>query len=335
MAVAPRDRARSEEGCELRLTLFDGERTKPLDGLDDIPRRIGASSLLWIDAGVPSDDDARRIAEALDLDQDAVTLLTRDGRRTTRFHDGGHFVAVTLEAPEAETVDSVVEVDCLIGRRWVVTSHARPIAVLDEFTEIAEGSGRVGELDGPSFLATLVAWVLKAYDTAFDHLEEELEVLDEDAMRGKGAPEAHIESLIVLRRRAGKLRRALTTHRAALLALTHPELEALGDEASAQRFQELLSSYETTLQTARDTRASIVSSFDVVIARTGQRTNDVMKVLTLASVILLPGSLLAGVMGMNFKVGLFTHPSLFWVVLAVIALIAIVTLVAARSREWI
>jgi Mg2+ and Co2+ transporter CorA len=43
------------------------------------------------------------------------------------------------------------------------------------------------------------------------------------------------------------------------------------------------------MQTARDTRTSIVSSFDVVIARTGQRTNEVMKILTLASVILLPG----------------------------------------------
>jgi magnesium transporter len=334
MAVAARDRSRSDEGCELRLTLFDGERTKPLDGLDDIPRRLGRSSLLWIDAGVPSEDDARAIADALDLDDDAVAVLT-ESRRTNRFHDGGHFVAVTLEAPETETADCVVEVDCLVGRGWVVTSHARPIAVLGEFSEIAEGSGPVGELDGPSFLATLVAWVLKAYDAAFDHLEEELEVLDEDAMRGNGAPEAHIESLVDLRRRAGKLRRALSTHRVALLALTHPELEALGDEASARRFQDLLSSYETTLQTARDTRASIVSSFDVVIARTGQRTNDVMKILTLASVILLPGSLLAGVMGMNFKVGLFAHPALFWIVLGMIATIAVVTLAVARARDWI
>jgi hypothetical protein len=34
-----------------------------------------------------------------------------------------------------------------------------------------------------------------------------------------------------------------------------------------------------------------------------------MKVLTLTSVILLPGALIAGVMGMNFKVGLFDNPS--------------------------
>jgi len=60
-----------------------------------------------------------------------------------------------------------------------------------------------------------------------------------------------------------------------------------------------------------------------------------MKVLTLTSVILLPGALLAGVIGMNFKVGLFTHTWLFWVVLGLIIAIASLTLGVARRRRWI
>ena len=60
-----------------------------------------------------------------------------------------------------------------------------------------------------------------------------------------------------------------------------------------------------------------------------------MKVLTLASVILLPGALIAGVMGMNFKVGVFGTAWLFYVVVAVIVLIAPVTVWFARRRQWI
>ena len=78
-----------------------------------------------------------------------------------------------------------------------------------------------------------------------------------------------------------------------------------------------------------------MGSFDVVIARTGQRTNDVMKVLTLASVIFLPGALIAGVMGMNFEVGLFGHAALFWAVVLVIVLIGVATVVVARVRRWV
>jgi Mg2+ and Co2+ transporter CorA len=60
-----------------------------------------------------------------------------------------------------------------------------------------------------------------------------------------------------------------------------------------------------------------------------------MKVLTLASVILLPGALLAGVMGMNFKVGLFNHTELFWVVIAIIIAFAPITIGIAKVRDWI
>jgi Mg2+ and Co2+ transporter CorA len=60
-----------------------------------------------------------------------------------------------------------------------------------------------------------------------------------------------------------------------------------------------------------------------------------MKVLTLTSVVLLPGALLAGLMGMNLKVGLFNNTSLFWVVVAVIVAVAPLTIGIAKLRDWI
>ena len=93
--------------------------------------------------------------------------------------------------------------------------------------------------------------------------------------------------------------------------------------------------YEATVQEARDAREVIVGSFDVLIARGGHRTNQIMKVLTLTSVILLPGALLAGIMGMNFKVGIFDHAALFWVVLALIVGVAPLAIGIAKRRAWI
>jgi magnesium transporter len=147
--------------------------------------------------------------------------------------------------------------------------------------------------------------------------------------------ERDIEQLVGMRREVGVLRRALAAHRSALTALTHPELEALGNDASGERFQSLLSRFEATVQEARDARETIVGSFDVLIARTGHRTNDIMKILTLTSVILLPGALIAGVMGMNFKVGFFESSWLFYLVLAVIVAIAPLTIGMAKRRDWI
>ena len=77
----------------------------------------------------------------------------------------------------------------------------------------------------------MLEWVLGAYTAEFERIEQRLEEFDVHAMRGEGA-DKDIELLIDMRREVGTLRRALAAHRAALVALTHPELEALGDKGS-------------------------------------------------------------------------------------------------------
>ena len=250
------------------------------------------------------------------------------------FSDHGRYIHITTYAPREDQEGELHAVECVVGENWVVTSHDESIPVLEEFAARVSGSGDTGTLDGPCFLAALLEWVLGAYTAAFERIEERLEEFDVQAMRGEGADE-DIETLIAMRREVGHLRRALAAHRSALVALTHPELVLLGNNKSCERFESLYSRFEATLQEARDAREVIVGSFDVLIARGGHHTNQIMKVLTLTSVILLPGALLAGVMGMNFKVGLFDHAMVFWIVVAVIVLVAPLTIGVAKQRKWI
>jgi magnesium transporter len=332
---APRPASREgEPDGEATLLLFSGDRAERLSSLEDVPARLGGSKLLWIDVGSSSEDTAARVAEELELDDEARRALA-SSTETAAFRDAGHFIHVTVHCPDGSSTDELTEVECIVGKNWVVTAHNRPVPVLDNFQELASGSGPTGELDGPSFLAALLQWVLNEYSMAFERLEDELEEFDERAMLGKRKPEDEIEELVSLRRRARLLKGALIAHRTPFLALTHRVLEARDDDAAADRFQTLFDRYEVTVQNARDARESIVNSFDVLIARTGHRTNEIMKILTLTSVILLPGALLAGVMGMNFEVGLFDHAVVFWFVLLAILMIAAVTLGVARVRHWL
>jgi magnesium transporter len=314
--------------------LFEGEGAEQLDALADKPGRLNGSMLLWVDLHELSRDEVDEVAKEFGLDDESVERLL-DPTDGVSFRDRREYIHVTASAPAHDADSEPSEIECVVGENWVVTAHARPAAVLDEFAQLAGGSGRMGDLNGPMFLAALLEWVLDEHSSAFERIEDELEQVDSRGMRGESDPENEIERLVTLRLQVGKLRRSLVSHRSLLLALAHPELEALGDEDSARRFERLVHRYEQTLDGARDVRESIFGSFDVLIARTGHRTNEIVKVLTLASVIFLPGALIAGIMGMNFKPSLFTHPLLFWVTIAVIISIGVVTLVAARARDWI
>lgn len=315
--------------------LFDRDQVEHLDDIAERPKRLSRGKLLWVDVDRDSDEEAERVAAEFGLDSGTSECLVTSKDRAV-FNDHGRYIHVTTYAPNAEDEEGeLVALECVVGENWVVTAHDEPIPVLEEFAARVSGSGDTGSLDGPAFLAALLEWVLGSYSSAFERIEHRLEEFDIQAMRGDSEGQKDIERLIEMRREVGELRRALGAHRSALVALTHPELEALGDHASGERYQSLLRRFEATVQEARDAREAIVGSFDVLIARGGHRTNEIMKVLTLTSVILLPGALIAGVMGMNFKVGLFDEPAMFWAVLAVIVLIAPVTIALAKLWRWI
>ncbi len=314
--------------------LFDRDQVEKLDDLADRPKRLNRGKLLWVDVDRASAEDANRVAEAFGLDSATRDCLA-DSKETAVFKDHGRYIHVTTYAPDEDDEGELIALECVVGENWVVTAHDQPIPVLEEFASRVSGSGDTGSLDGPGFLAALLEWVLGSYSAAFERIEQRLEEFDIQAMRGDTEGLQDIERLIEMRKEVGKLRRALAAHRSALVSLTHPELEALGDHASSERYESLLTRFESTVQEARDAREAIVGSFDVLIARGGHRTNEIMKVLTLTSVILLPGALIAGVMGMNFRVGLFDESALFWAVVAVIVLIAPVTIGLAKLWRWI
>jgi magnesium transporter len=181
-------------------------------------------------------------------------------------------------------------------------------------------------------------WVVTSYLHAFDEIEETLDEFDVQALANpSNDPEEAIRMLSAARSRVGRLRRTLAPHREVFSALSHSEFDPLSSEQSAERFVALTARVDAALASARDARDGIASSFDVLIVRTEHRTNEIMKVLTIASILLLPGALIAGVAGMNvnFNPDVFVHSSLFWIVDTAIIGIALATLAFARLRRWI
>lgn len=313
--------------------LFDGDQTRELGTLAEKPSRLAQDQLLWVDVKRGDTGQAEEVAAVLGVD-DETTRHLAEPQDHASFRDRGRYLHVTAFAPRLDEGGELHPVECVVGESWVVTAHDLEVPVLEEFAARVSGSGETGALDGPGFLAALLEWVLGSYTEVFEDIEEQLEGFDVQAMRGRGGDQ-DIETLVGLRRHVGQLRRALAAHRSALVALTHPELEALGDNASSDRFVSLFARFESTLQEARDAREAIVGSFDVLIARDGHETNRTIKVLTLVSVFLFTGSLIAGVMGMNFRLGIYDETRVFWVVVAAILVVAPATLGIAKLRRWI
>jgi magnesium transporter len=316
---------------------FDAQQSERVEEWESACERLDDDQLLWLALRDPSEEEETAVVDALGLGDELARRLHDSPERASVVDDGKHLYVTLVAVAGDEDAPVLVAVECVVGENWVVTAHQDEITVLEEFRERAEGGGEVGALDAPSFVAAVCEWVIASYLRAFEAVETELEELDAKVISETPNRDVSgdLSKLVELRRRIGALRRALAPHREVVSSLAHPELDALSSELSGQLFADLERRVTQALDAARDSKESTFGSFDLLVARIGQRTNEIMKVLTLGTVILLPATVLGGIMGMNFKVGLFDYTWLYWVVIAAMLVIAVLVLAVARVRRWI
>jgi magnesium transporter len=181
----------------------------------------------------------------------------------------------------------------------------------------------------------LLEWQLTTYNAAIEDIAESIDDLDQDLLVSLQHHTDLLPQLVALRQRIAGLRMQLAPHSEVYARLASAELDYVSSAESAEAFRALSRQVSDVIATVEDMREMLLGSFDILMSRTGQRTNDVMKILTIASVVILPSSLVAGILGMNFHPPFFDSPNLFWAALGVMAMLICGTLIAARRMRWI
>jgi magnesium transporter len=105
------------------------------------------------------------------------------------------------------------------------------------------------------------------------------------------------------------------------------ELELYFDDIvdASERIWDLLDNYKEVVEGLEDTNESVIS----------HRQNNVLRVLTVVSVILLPLTLISGIFGMNVHFPGFDTGWAFWTIVGVMLATALSLIAFFRSKRWI
>jgi magnesium transporter len=314
--------------------LFDAAgKDRPVELDDGIDKRLKDHELLWVDLADPSTEELERVVSLLSLHRQSLRNLVQPIHRP-RVDNFGEYFSVNVAALAPNDELDVLEVDLFAGPNYVVTVHQEDVPYLNSFVEQLPEDTKLGQLDAPAFLAALLDWHVSSYFEVIEILERQIDRLDVEALSRMPGDEV-LDHLVDLRRRVARVRRVLAPHREVFAALARPDFEPLARSGSAAQFRTLNDRLERCIDTIEHVREMVIGSFELFMTRTAQRTNEVMKALTLVSVVLLPAVVIAGIMGMNFKVGFFDDTSLFWLVLGGMVVLALSTVGIARLRRWI
>jgi Mg2+ and Co2+ transporter CorA len=291
-------------------------------------RDLDENDLLWIDADASGEGAFEQVAAVLPLDADALGRLPAEP--FVRDVGDAFVLGVWPLASDQSQASRSALLVCAVGRNWFVSLHEGDVGSLEAFADHLRGDSTLGRLDAPSFLGQVLEWVMNAYFERLDELQQEIDDLEVRILRER--PQGGIvERLVELRREIGRLRRRLSPHRRVFIALAHPSFDVISGSSAAAEFSVLVDRLETALQALDTTREMIVGSFDVLMTRMAQRTNDIMRVLTMVSVVLLPATVIAGVFGMNMLPEYFLVSWVFWAVLGLMLLVAVGLLLTVRA----
>ena len=287
--------------------------------------------LLWIDVE-RNEDDLRVVGDALGW-RNGIPALSRPATRP-RVVKTPEWTRISVLALEKEPDHPrPIAVDLVAGLNVVVSVHDMDLDRLGmPLDAIVAGAGEFGALDESAFVAALLDALLAGYFRAVERIEGKIDDYDERALRSRLNDDL-IGDLVGLRRQIAVLRRALNPQREVFYTLERPGL-VLGDSESAA-WPQIGDRFRQAVEAVENARELLVGTFDIVMSRSSERTNDVMRVLTVVSAVLLPAIVIAGVMGMNFKPSFFDDPTNFVVVVAMMLLLSVGILLFARYKRWI
>lgn len=230
---------------------------------------------------------------------------------------------------------ATLELDGVVGRGWLVTHADRPLAVVDAIEQVVD-FGAERATTPAQLLHLLLDRIVDEYEPFIDDFIPQRIDDIEDALFADN-PSREVRREIYLRRRdVIRLQRVAGPQAAAVRKLAR--LAESGDVAvqDAHLFHDIADRLDRVASVTGSLRDQLDSAFEHYHSAVATGQNEVMKLLTMVSSVLLPITVVTGVYGMNFVYmpeldERWAYPA----VLGLNALILVTGLSLFRARGWI
>jgi magnesium transporter len=182
-----------------------------------------------------------------------------------------------------------------VGRDFLIT--VRDPSCISK--EIFDRAIKAGPDEKPSKLLYLITdSIVDSYFVSIDHSDDRIDEL-QDSVLDSPSPEI-LENLFDQKRKLIELRRVLVNLRDACMSLQRESGTILQPELYPF-FRDVYDHALRLLDSVETLRDLLNNTFDVYLSSVANRTNQVMKVLTVLSTVALPALVISGIYGMNLK----------------------------------
>src|SRR5512139_333411 len=200
------------------------------------------------------------------------------------------------------------EVDVFLGPNYVVTHHTENVNAIERLRSICQRDARRLQRGADYLLFELADAIVADYMPCLDALDETANDLEDEVFNNP--TRETLPRIFTLKRAAIHLRRILSPQREVLNRLARDEYRVV-DARERIYFRGVYDHLVRLHDINEGVRDLIGGALDIYLSAASNRLNEVMRVLTLVTVLGLPLTFLTGFFGMNFFGASYEVPAPF------------------------
>ncbi|HVX66899.1 MAG TPA: magnesium/cobalt transporter CorA [Bryobacteraceae bacterium] len=288
-------------------------------------------SFEWHDVADPNDPELDRLAERYHLHPLHIEdCRHRDQSAKVEEEDGYFFVVLKPIVVRPQCELDIDDLDLFLGPDYLITvregAHATVGPILDKIR--ASWNGERGD----QLFYRIVDAVVDSYLPVIDSFSETIDGL-EDAVLETPEP-ATLQKIFDLKRALISLRRVLGNTRDVAGHLQRSESPLIGRDMWPF-LRDVYDHVARTLDLVETHRDVLNGALDIYLSSVANRTNQVMKVLTVLGTVALPALVISGFYGMNVKdLPWADHPHAYLIVGGMMAAVTTLLLALLRWLHW-
>jgi magnesium transporter len=296
------------------------------------------ATILWVDFRQPTPDEANTLRSKYGFNEFAVDYAL-DPRRQPKLDQYGSYLFITVQAVTLSLEQHTFathQISFFLGPNYVVSVHTDPIASVGAVRDEILDSGRM-RASADLVLHAVLDQLIDNYAPIVELLERHINNAEDVLLRS--VSRRAVGMIFELKRDVMRLRRVTSIQREVMHRLSRDPSDFIPVENQVF-FRDLYDSVFHVYELSNWFREMITGLLEVHLTSISNRTNEIMRILTIIAVVGMPLTLIAGIYGTNFssvpfmRSGEFLPRYGFWVMIALMAAVVIATLTWFKIKKW-
>ena len=238
--------------------------------------------------------------------------------------------------PETKEILSA-EVNFFIGPEFLITVNKDNLVPLTKFFEQCQLNDIMREkfMQGnPTKLLYEILNRLQEYCfPMLDHINDDIDFLEKGIF--EGYERTMVEKILIVRRNIVNFRKIMQAHKNVIKKVISKNTKYFIPTSIDTYYANILEQTKDIWDILNNQRETIEALHSTNESLISFRLNDIMKILTVISVIIVPANLLASVFGMNTMfMPIVTHPYGFWIILGCMGIVMLILIYYFKRKKW-